>query len=152
MNEVIIKPEISICRTHGGRESFISIEISDSISSIKFLKMGVSFEEFSKLITGQTLTIDSNAYLSLSQNLGKQLEVKEILVPMQGYHRESHNWESFKDICKEYVLKELGPEWVMDDLGKSCNSHKIKFKISKGYTGDSSSYLVLARRWVGVVK
>ena len=58
-----MKGKINISFTHttgGGRDSYVTLTIEDSVSGVRILRGGLSFEEFGKVIHGQAQDIEVN--------------------------------------------------------------------------------------------
>lgn len=119
-----MRGRISISRNNNG---IIKIEIADKKSSIVFLKADMDMRDFAAAVTGLSYQ-DCEFELVQSNNIGKRLEVKQIMVDCPAWGDAFY--KEITKIVKPYEID--GWEASEYDL-KNCNPHNIvdkKYKVT----------------------
>lgn len=131
-----LKGNISIGRyTNSGDPDPVHIEIEDDLSSVTFISVRMTIEDFGKAFLGQGL-IPCTFELRALNKVGKKIESKFELVELD-YTNRKLSEEAIDSIIKPYEVD----GWIAhrDDLS---NWHNFDYKTKK--------CRVLFRRWVDV--
>lgn len=120
--------KLTICRHGIIDEDYIAIEIADRKSSKQIMNLKISLENFTRAITNLS-SVDME-YEVKTENLnkwGKQIEVKEILLPII----EKFNEEEMKiEIERTFVSLQnkgvYGKEWIIKNDGIKTQQNNPK--------------------------
>lgn len=99
-----LKGKISIGRTHGHDCNYITIEIVDCNSRVRFVKVNLSYEDFAKALTGLAYNPMEFEINNLDV-IGKVKEQKDLIFLVGDSSNHIQHVSIAENTCQEYTEK-----------------------------------------------